>query len=296
MTFQEVFREIKREKIPENLTVKCIDDAYDFHEQVFIPFRTELRANNLTSLMPHYRGEQKNGWDIVSGIFRSPLDKLSNSEGKNLEKLAIIEFENIITTKIGDNILRTIFNHKTYGKDWDLLFQAQHGGIKTTLTDWTAYIINALYFATEFSSNKEIENADAQLWCLMVPEKNIISDSDFFIKKSIYEMNPYNLENFYLLNPSIFVDNVYERIFEYRMYKQSGRFLALPNDYCNIPINKNDMFKDILFQIRIPKEYKESIRQSLTKKGITRERLFAVENPTHDKLIKDINCKIFKLE
>ncbi len=54
--------------------------------------------------MPHYRGEQKYGWDILSGVFRPPLDKLKSEEGKQLEKLAIGEFENTIK-----NILVTKF-------------------------------------------------------------------------------------------------------------------------------------------------------------------------------------------
>ena len=67
----------------------------------------------------------------------------------------------------------------------------------------------------------------------------------------------------------------------------------MPNDICNIPINKHDIFKDFLFHIRIPKEYKQQIKQTLTDRGITWQRMYADENPLHDNLIKDINEKVF---
>lgn len=293
MTPQELYLNIKNEVIPQTLEIKTLDEAFDLHDKLFIPFRVKLFENGLNGFMPHYRGEQKYGWDILSGVFRPPFDKLNSKEGKQLEKLAIAEFENTIKNTIGDKILRNIFNHEKFGKEWDLLFQAQHGGVKTTLTDWTGFIQTALFFATEKSNVEEVENSDAQLWCLMVPEQNIISDSQFFPKESMYNLDPFNIDNVYLINPSIYIDNVDERIFEYRMYKQGGRFLAMPNDICNIPINKHDIFKDFLFHIRIPKEYKQQIRQTLTGRGITRQRMYADESPLHDNLIKDINEKVF---
>ncbi len=294
MTAQEVYQDIKQNFIPDNIEIKSLDEAFDLHDNLFIPFRVKLFENGINGFMPHYRGEQKFGWDILSGVFRPPFDKLSSDEGKNLEKLAVTEFEETIKTKIGDKVLRNIFNHEKFGKEWDLLFQAQHGGVKTTLTDWTGFIQTALFFATEKSNNDEIENSDAQLWCLMVPEENIISDSQFFPKESMYNLDPFNIDNVYLINPSIYIDNVDERIFEYRMYKQGGRFLAMPNNVCNIPINKHGLFKDFLFHIRIPQAFKQSIRQTLTERGITRQRMYADENPIHNNLINDINNKIFR--
>ena len=110
----------------------------------------------------------------------------------------------------------------------------------------------------------------------------------------MYNLDPFNIDKVYLMNPSIFIDNVSERIFEYRMAKQGGRFLVVPNNICNVPINKHDMFKDFLFHIKIPKEFKQSIRQSLTENGITRQQMYVDENPIHDNLIREINNKIFR--
>lgn len=58
----------------------------------------------------------------------------------------------------------------------------------------------------------------------------------------------------------------------------------------------SENFKDFLFRIRIPKECKQQIRQTLTDRGITRLSMYADENPLHDNLINEINEKIFCIE
>ena len=294
MTAKELFLNIKQQRIPDNLEINDVAGAVNLHDKVFIPFRVNLFENGLNGFMPHYRGEQKNGWDILPGIFRPPLT-LSNVDGKKLEERAAKEFEEVVETKIGSNILRKIFNAEKYGKTWDLLFQAQHAGVRTSLTDWTAFIVSALFFATEKSIYEDIEKSDAQLWCQMVPEENIISDSQFFPKESMYNLNPFNVDNVYLINPSIYIDNVEERLFEYNMYKQKGRFLILPNDICHVPINKQDIFKDFLIHIKIKAENKESIREDLAARDITRENLFYKENKDCEELIREINKKVYNI-
>jgi Zn-dependent M16 (insulinase) family peptidase len=88
--------------------------------------RVKLITIGLIEIIPHYRGEQNYDWDITSGVFRKPLENLPPEKAKELEKNAIKEFENVVTEKISTKILRNIFNDKGFGKDWDLLFQAQH--------------------------------------------------------------------------------------------------------------------------------------------------------------------------
>lgn len=295
MTAKELYDSIKKDLIPDNLEIMNVADAINLHDKTFIPFRVKLFENGLNGFMPHYRGEQKFGWDILPGVFRPPLTQLSQEEGRQLEERAIKEFEEVVETKIGNNVLRKIFNQETYGKKWDLLFQAQHAGVRTTLTDWTAFIVSALFFATEKSIYEDVEKSDAQLWCLMVPEENIISDSQFFPKESMYNLNPFAVDNVYLINPSIYIHEVEERLFEYNMYKQKGRFIILPNNVCKIPINKQDLFKDFLFRITIKAEHKEAIREELAARGITRQSLFYEENKDCDQLIRDINHKIYNI-
>lgn len=194
MTIQEAFEETKKEFISEDLTVKSLDEAVDLHKR-FIELRTALSIEKqIMDMMPHYRGEHNFGWDIRSGIFRLPLNINDPETGKDLEERAIREFETTITQKVGGNVFRDIFNQEKHGKDWDLLMQAQHAGIKTTLTDWTPEIISAMYFATEWSSNAETEKSDGQLWCFIVPTQYILSHNNYPTRKTFYDLNPFNLE------------------------------------------------------------------------------------------------------
>ncbi len=55
------------------------------------------------------------------------------------------------------------------------------------------------------------------------------------------------------------------------------------------------MFKDFLFHIKIKAENKESIREDLAARGITRENLFYKENKDCEQLIRDINKKVYNI-
>lgn len=110
MTAKDVFLKIKADSISDTLEITNVDEAIYLHDKVFIPFRVKLIESGLNGFMPHYRGEQKYGWDIIPGVFRPPLTSLSNIDGKKQEKLATIEFENTIKNNIGDHALRQLFN------------------------------------------------------------------------------------------------------------------------------------------------------------------------------------------
>lgn len=291
MILEEAFELTKNEIIGDNFIITSVDEAESFHDQ-FLKLRTELFLRQITDVMPHYRGEQNHEWDIRSGIFRSPPTITDPTIGKTLEKQAIDEFENIINHQVGQDVLRNIFNNEKHGKDWDLLFQAQHAGIKTTLTDWTAFIVSALYFATEESSLPDIENADGQIWCFIVPTMHILGHSTV-PSENFYEIDPFKMKGTYLINPSSYLDNIQDRIFEYRMFRQKGRFLICSNDTCHIPFNNQPHIQKYLFRIRIPTEHKKSIRNELAERGIIRSRMYIDEDPERQNLITEINNKIF---
>lgn len=291
MTIDEAFEWTKNEVIGDNLIITSVEEAETFHDR-FIKLRTELFLRQITDIMPHYRGEQNFGWDIRSGIFRPPMTITDPVIGKTLERQAIDEFENVINQKVGKNVLRDVFNNEKHGKDWDLLFQAQHAGIKTTLTDWTAFIVSALYFATEESNVPEIENADGQIWCFIVPTVHILGHTTL-PSKNFYQMNPYEMKGTYLINPSSYLDNIQDRIFEYRMFRQKGRFLMCSNETCHIPVNNQPHIQQYLFRIRIPAEHKGAIRNELAERAVKRSEMYIDENPDRQNLITEINTKIF---
>jgi len=292
MTIEQAFEQTKNEIVGDNIIITSAEEADQLHEK-FIKLKTELFFRGIFEIMPHYRGEQFYGWDIRPGIFRLPLNVSDAKTGKALEQAAINEFENTIHQKVGTNVLRDLFNNEKHGKDWDLLFQAQHAGIKTTLTDWSAFIISALYFATEESANKTIEESDGQLWNFLVPTINILGHSNYPERNTYYDLNPFDMKETFLINPSSYLDQIEDRIFEYRMYRQKGRFVMPSNDTCHIPLNQQPELQKFMVKAKVPAEFKQKIREDLANRGVTRQTMYIDENPNRQDLITQVNTTVF---
>jgi hypothetical protein len=287
----EIISDLKSQILGEDLIITSVSDAKQFHGK-FIDLRVQLFVNYGFEVMPHYRGEQKFGWDILPGIFRQP--DMDGIAGKKLELKAIQLFEKEIIEKAGKSALKSIFNKEKYGREWDLLFQAQHAGVKTTLTDWTAAILIALYFSTEKSADQQLENSDGQLWCLLMPTQNILLQDNENNIKSLFRINPFEIKNKYLINPTTsYLEDMSKQTFEDRRRKQGGRFLVLPNEICHVPINQSAEMKDFLICIKIPSTFKGAIREELEKIGITRSWLYVIETTEMRALISKINHDIF---
>jgi hypothetical protein len=269
-----------------------VQSALEIH-QLMVRLETKVRFANDIYAMPHYRGEQKFGWDITPGISRVEKAKASAAIARGLEKDALEKFELEISSNFGEEALRTIFYNEKHGKDWDLLFQAQHAGIKTSLLDWTPEIIQALFFATEKSNVDDIENSDGQLWVYLARFHTIKSHNEFPIKDSFYDQDPSFLSEGYLINSSIYLDDIEKRLFESRMFKQKGRFFLSSYDNFGIAMNKQKEVEPLLFKFIIPASYKLKIREELTQRGITREYLYVEENPSHQAIIDFINQSIY---
>lgn len=291
MTFLEKYAELKKQIIGENLVLTSIEEVDELHEK-YIALRAELFRRQIMEFMPHYRGEQFYGWELKNGIFRPPLNLIDPLEAKQLEKAACLEFEKEVI-KGGTHILRDTYYYEKYGKEWDLLFQAQHGGVKTTITDWTAFIQSAAYFAVEYSENPDIEKADGQLWCMLTPIDFILAHTDDNWK-NFYNQDPLSIDQYYIINPSIHLDNLDNRLYEKRMHRQKGRFLISPANACNIDINKEPILEKYIMRFRIPYDKKESIRNALIKRGLTRDYVYVQEDNQIKSIALSINNSIFK--
>lgn len=243
--------------------------------------------------MPHYRGEQKFGWNLDTNLFRIKSFQEDKVRALQSVREGVTEFERVIRLNFGDAAFRSLFDNEKHGKDWDMLFQAQHAGVKTCLLDWSPTIYAPLYFCTEESSNPDIENADAQYWAYMVPSGNIKSHDEFPVKDSFYEQDPYSLKEGYMINVSIFLDDLEKRAYETRMYHQKGRFYLSGYDNLEIAMNKQPDVVQFLYRFRIPAEFKPVIRKELLERGINREYLYGPEKADHQALINAINNKIF---
>lgn len=287
MTFKEAFDQTIAEIMGAPSIITSLTEADKFHRKL-IELRVAFLERGIIDMMPHYRGEQKFGWDILPGIFRPPISINDPQKGKDLERKAILEFEEVInydgTDKLGD-----IYNRFKYGKEWGLLFQAQHAGIKTTLIDWSPEIISAMYFATEESIDPDIEQSDGQLWYMIAPTEIIWGDD-------IYNLDPFDMKKICLINPASYITEIEKRIFEYRLYRQKGRFIIPPNADCNIPLNDaKSSISDFIFRLKIPASSKKTIRQELEHRRVTRSYLYADENVKREGLVSQINKKIFQI-
>lgn len=293
MTIEKAFENAKKEIIGDNLIITSVDEGENLHKK-FIALRRKLSilGLNIMDVMPHYRGEQNISWDIQSGIFRPPFNIADPIVGKQLEKKAIYEFEKVIVEKVGAATFRNIFNEEKHGKAWDLLMQAQHAGIRTILTDWSPEMVSALYFATELSDESDIENTDGQIWCLITPTQWIFGQNSH---KSIFDLDPYNILQTVVINPSTLINGVQNRIFEYRMYKQKGRFIMPSNSTCHIPLNKQKELIPFIIKAKIPAEYKQKIRDELAKRNVIRSTMYIDENSKMQDFISEINNSIFNI-
>jgi hypothetical protein len=262
-----------------NPRIYSLDNATKLHETLVLQD---------CNCQPHYRGERMLGWDIRAGIFRDNNNDrfLIGLEGRKAEKHAIDLFKDSMIEKFGDNIFKKESREGKYGSYWDLVCQAQHAGIKTTITDWSASIITALYFATEFSSIPEEENADAQLWHFATPKGMIFSDN----LEVFDELDPMDMKNAIMFNPAHFINNIEERPQEQRMYQQEGRFFMCETKHAHVAVNK--LHWKSMTRYIIPANCKRSIREELNAKGINKESMHLQENIELDSLSREINKEI----
>lgn len=143
---------------------------------------------------------------------------------------------------------------------------------------------------------EEIEKSDAQLWVFLARFHSIKSHNEWPVKDSFYEQDPATLSEGYLINSSIYLDGLKERLFESRMYKQKGRFFLSSRDNFGVPMNRQKEIAPLLFRFKIPSSIKATIRAELMERGITREYLYVEENTAHQAVVNSINQKIFTIK
>lgn len=274
-------------------SINNLDDAEAVHNAL-IRYRTHLIFDDPRHIdtLPHYRGEYNYGWDIRPGTFRDIGWNLSAAEGKSQEAAGAYEFGETVSRKLGPDALRKLFYGQKFGKEWDLLFQAQHAGIHTTIVDFSFRWERGLYFAVEATGNPAIDSADGQYWAYLLPTEDLLNHDAFPTRDTFYDQDPAKLPKGKMVNVPFFLSEIEKRIFEGRMYKQVGRFYIPAHDVCNVPLNLQSHIKPWLFRFRIPAAQKQVIRDELAATGITRDYLYVQENPDHRALVDEINKRI----
>lgn len=291
----EFLKYIKKELLfpLQNFSVESLSDLRKLHQEL-INIRAKLWIEEQFQVMPHYRGEQKLGWDILPGIFRPPYNNGYNEkQARIIEERGVKLFIEEVSKNIGKEMLFPLNTRTKTSQEWDVLFQAQHAGVKTNLIDVTDRIELAGYFATEPSLKFDKESG--QIWCILVPTHKILNSSSIYDDPTYHDFNPYKLNESFVCNVPTYIDTIKERIYQLRLFRQHGRLFASANHELTIPLNKRNGWENLILQVEIKPEIKKRITSELNALGTTKESLIRNENEASEIMINYINTEMKRI-
>lgn len=294
MNYTQLSQHIKEKYLNklESFEINNLQDVSDFHDKL-IKIRVDLKFSIGVDVMPHYRGEQYYGWDILPGIFRPPFSTdIDLNRAREIEKNGLEIFKQKIIENYGKEQLFK-YSKKPHGENWDLLFQAQHAGVKTNLIDLSTSSVHSSFFMCEPSIKHE--NSDGQLWALLVPFEFIYNETSDYDKLLYPNYNPFVLNESFVCNIPTFIDDIDQRTYQFRLFRQHGRLFASSFSDLTIPLNKKDFWKDMIVRVRVKAEVKKRIFEELKEIGIDKNRLVLTESEEATKMIDEINNKMKKL-
>jgi hypothetical protein len=294
MNYIQISEHIKEKHLTplEGYEIKNLQDVKNFQAEL-IRVRMDLKFSVGMDLFPHFRGEQNYGWDISPGIYRPSFSKeIDLIHSREIEKNGVEIFEKKVIENYG---AEQIFKHsvKPYGEKWDVLFQAQHAGVKTNLIDLSTSSVLSSFFMCEPSEKHE--NSDGQFWGLLVPSEFIFNETSDNDKLVYPDSNPFDLDKSFVCNVPTYIDDIDKRIYQFRLFKQHGRFFASSNLDMEVPLNKKEFWKNMMFRVRVPAEVKKTIFKELIEEKIDRKSIMLLESEEASNMIYEINTKMKKL-
>ncbi|WFB69203.1 FRG domain-containing protein [Chryseobacterium sp. WX] len=227
--------------------------------QELLSFNQSIRRDGFSPYLAFFRG-QINDWPIKPNITRNP--KLTDADILEKEK---IFFENYNEETLGVKVLQHFDKEYTkYAQDWHNLFQAQHLGFYTRLTDWSQDFNTAMFFAIDDESETYLD-IDGIIYLYKCPyyEDQLINfqreeDCRFF------DQNPFDLEKSYMVKHySQFPDDFENYAGEIRRFRQDGSFIILNSEDINKPIEKIPYISQYLTKIYISPTVKAEISNYL---------------------------------
>ena len=260
-----------------------------------------------------YRGHTDFNWILIAKLFRKPDVKAENilgddppqiekqlqeehletKEAHNIERRLIDDFSRYLYTYRPDLVCTVHEKEKSNTRamqEWRQLAIAQHYGLPTRFLDFTTNMLVALFFAVEkpvasrkTTITKEWQEQDSAVWCIDVPNRwkvwEVLEGKD-----SVW-LGPLDFAE-QESNPPIdyFVDAAFvpEHIDE-RIKAQGSIFMCEPrgkkqNWTLHVKLRdktKTDEGKPTrTLKVRIPKDFREHLREELDFVGINRANLF----------------------
>jgi hypothetical protein len=289
MTHLQISEYIKKEFLNslESTKIKNLDDLINLSNKL-LDIRSFLFLKGYPTI-PYYRGEQNIEWDILPGISRPPFNKgFEKNKLRKIEKNGVQLFTESISETYDEKLLFPLNSTTKFHKYWDILFQAQHAGVKTNLIDLSTSMPHSAYFACEQS--EKYDELSGQLWCILVPKENIVNASES--EDTYPDFDPFKLPKSFVCNVSTYMDTIQEKTYQLKKFKQHGSFFASADNDLDIPLNKKEFWKNMIIRVEIRPEVKKKIIKELIEIKISKSSLSLEKSETETEMINSINEEI----
>ena len=224
-----------------------------------LSFSQSIRRDGLSPYLAFFRG-QINDWPIKPSITRNP--DLSDDEILEKEKGF---FENYNEETLEIKVLEHFDKDYTkYAQKWHNLFQAQHLGFYTRITDWSQDFNSAMFFAIDDESKAYIDS-NGVIYLYECPYHgdqliNFQREEDY----KFFDQNPFDLDKAYMVkHHSQFPDDFENYAGEIRRFRQDGSFIISTSKEINEPIENIPYINHYLTKIFISPSIKGEISNYL---------------------------------
>lgn len=95
-----------------------------------------------------------------------------------------------------------------------------------------------------------------------------------------------------MCNVPTYIDDIDERTYQFRLFRQHGRLFASENSNLDVPLNKKEFWKNMMFRVKVSAEAKRAIFNELLERGIDRKSMMIIETDDADDMIEKVNCEI----
>ncbi len=272
-------------KLKNNVIYNIMKTYKPKNLQELLDIKSSIRIDGYSPYLSNFRG-QIYDWNIKPNITRN---KLSNEKILNSEKKFLNDFKNKLIPEIP--ILKHFQNENyKYAQDWHNLFQAQHLGFYTRLTDWTQDFDTGLFFAT-LDNKKEYKDKSGVLWIFKCP----YYEGDYLINFNqqenfkYFDIHPLELDKTYLIKHySQFSSDFMDYVGEIRSFRQNGNFIIPNSKYIQTPIEEDSTINKFLEKIIITPTLKREISENHLSKSLEEYLLFNSKNNNKQLKMKEI--------
>ena len=264
---------------PIRNTISSKSDLEDIARQIR-DYRYQHQQDTGEPLIELFRGQGRDMWKLQPNIARKLKDV---NEIKKIEKEIIQEFNDELVHNNLTNLIQKKFLKGKFHEEWLLIEQAQHFKIPTRFMDWTGREDIALFFAV---SDPNDDIYDGEFWIYLVPIDYMTTDSE---EATYYNIDPFEFNETLFLSASSFLSDDYPlKSALRRAVRQNGKFLIQNHTTILTPLQNNPDHIKYLHRIIIPKAAKNSLRNYLTAKGLTKDGLYVA----NEQQVEDIVLKL----